>query len=606
MSVIRFRKLFPCRRGQVATYLVVWIAVLVIMGMVLLNVGQVAMVRTATAIAADTAALGLASNLGSLSRKLCANLGTPNCEPKCSDNWEFILHVFLAVILIVIAIVILIVTWGSGFWITVLLISLAVTVVVGTLTALTLQYAVIQPHQVDVFNDMMQDLSIQDQFRETTLFSAFTLVVDDPRQVVDDDPLPRYRDIDRDGDQTEMVGAFAKWWFRRLVQLHQGSGNRRRYAQDLMKIQLPAFRDASRQFRNGFLGRPNHTQSDASFIGMLDWLENQGLPVTFWQPGFQGPIMPRASIVHSTSIVPCTPGLACAPPPLPPLLDDVDWVNGEIPGNPDGAIDGSLKAFETFIDRLSPLRLRRLVKSANQWGSLLRSYWANNANWWSQFLQKWIDELRITESTMCARYGLAPGCTLPPPPAGPPAFPVPAGFANPVQWAIDRLTAFKATVDVLSVQITAGVVRGISREHPIYKWSDSRGWHMVKVDVPDFEVPTATADQGLVFAHQGAPECILTGGACMQTCVAIVPREGDITVRVTRLDQDRQLNRGWNYRVRDRVQSSTQSFQWDTMDAESPAGRAYWRDILRDYGITSTAVAHYGFTRRSVQLRRVK
>lgn len=94
-------------RGQIATVLILSTVVLLIFAMVMLNLGNVASTSTTLSNAADSAALLLASQLGTKSRLIYQSLG--NSTKKCQKRG------FLSMILaIVVAVVVIIFTAGAG------------------------------------------------------------------------------------------------------------------------------------------------------------------------------------------------------------------------------------------------------------------------------------------------------------------------------------------------------------------------------------------------------------------------------------------------------------------------------------------------------------
>lgn len=261
--------------GQIATFLLLMIAAVLIFALATANLGKVSITATQIANAADASALQLGSQLATKSRSLWESLGqqTKRCK---KTGWA---SVILSIVFAIIAVVIIIVTWGTGTPAAFAMMAAAGTIAgaaggalggaiagtgaaQGALQGATIGlsigaaagapvaapiavagvalsiagnvYAAAVQEQMlaDAFASAAKALSglpEKESFREGTFLRAFMQTVDDPNQTdgtchwptpfpVSGDPF----DSDGDGDTAERVSCFQYWWDRRIVALKSG------------------------------------------------------------------------------------------------------------------------------------------------------------------------------------------------------------------------------------------------------------------------------------------------------------------------------------------------------------------------------------------------
>jgi len=115
-----------------------------------------------------------------------------------------------------------------------------------------------------------------------------------------------------------------------------------------------------------------------------------------------------------------------------------------------------------------------------------------------------------------------------------------------------------------------------------YSWQDSLGWHHLKAEVSEFKIPTVNS----YTTWYGS------------TCGELLNARGKVTVKVTRYDQDKdvKLSSGaslWNFRMRSNPQEAA---NFDPQDPEAALAR----------GITSSATASYGPDDGEIKITAVK
>ncbi len=569
-------------KGQVATYLVLWTAVLMLLAAVTMNIGQVALVRTNTANAADSAALELASELGAIARYECKQVldDVNDCHHVCGDLWEAIGNLLLDFV-----------------------ISLFVPLYMFKFFANVLRATTIAQYQVNSLVEKIQraNISVRQRIREQAMLTAFSQVVDDPAQVVDD------RDFDDDGDTQEMISAFANWFNNRIDRIDNPNGERRRELRDMIEELagkrdwantrdldadgLPKLLDSPSEEANwGFLQYSRHFRHflGNAFEAFLGWQRNID-PVSFWIAG--GPQLPPPPSGRTTEPPSCDPDI---PPGCTPAgqyaglvialqgYDQVDWLKTE-------DRSGTLGSFDAWIVDLAKkwaFHRGRIIRHAHRWQGVLQGFWEEQLSVWELMLQGWIDELRQKQSPCYPSN--PPACSIPPISG----FDI-TGYANPTEWATARLSEFKSRMETLKTDIAGLQAEMPSAWHDVYSWIDARGyWHHVKVSVVPFQVPQAD------YWHD-----------FLVTCVRIKYRwtgedgQPPAEVHVWRYDQDREVNRPWLFRVRDNpercVPGNPASPPSDCLDPSADG-------TADQYGIHSFARAHYTFHLNDVWLSKAR
>jgi predicted nucleic acid-binding Zn-ribbon protein len=239
--------------GQVATMITLAIAVIFLFIAVTLNISKVAEKKTMTANAADGAAVKLASYLGSwgnhLSWRFFKNGGSYKEGKK---NWG------PAWSLLTLA-----VTWGSAG--------------VGLSAAAYGYKALIEPELIRVnmqkeFNKLLPEDSIVEQ----AIHYAFLNSVNDPVRVAD------VHDYDQDGDETDEISRFDKYYFERVKMLAED-------AEELRAAKITRVDGFIRQWEN-FIGdgdsfRQQQLTPGGKLVSVLEDIDAEGIDLSFWQPG---------------------------------------------------------------------------------------------------------------------------------------------------------------------------------------------------------------------------------------------------------------------------------------------------------------------------------
>ncbi len=544
--------------GQVATYMVLWVAMLMLLGTVTMNIGEVALVRTRGANAADKAALQLASSLGAIARQTCYQIDkSGRCDTQCGDLGESLLNLFLD----------------------------SLIPVIGTIIAtIDLQDATFgQDHQNRSINEQIIESSLPQraQLREQSILSAMSDMVDDPR--VEED----INDIDRDGETTEMISAFSVWFSDRIDREERRGQTRREEVKEMMLYlagtwqydrkpfsyvgtapQDEGFLQVSRRFR-AFLrdefGGPN---------GFMEQLEDNGQSVSWWlrnsADGIPGPELP---VISADRIPPvCDPSVdGTCPSERPVVPDEVDWLGSqENLANP--PLPGTPHEFEEWIDRLARMGPKKRIKRLDSWEPQLKESWDNSIRLWDAMIGDWLTSLNAI-AVAC------PACEAP-------------GGPITMTTARERLQAYRDLLNFLAGKITDFAGKMPSRFNPVYSWWDSRGNHHVKVKVHKFKVPQ-----------------LYHWREFLVRCVRVRYREtGEDGVRPVKIvtwryDEDRQVSRPWTFRIRrnpeDNLACDADDDPEDCQDILAPEDNA----SAEQYGLFSSGSAKYSWQRDDIKLQ---
>lgn len=584
------RPLF-CRRrtrGQVAPMMVVMIVMAVMMTMVTVNIGKVALLKTNTAIAADTAALGAASTLGTMARAVCASIrGTPNpglCK-KCKFGG--------IVGNLLIGLVAGIATPAGAYWV--------------------FKTLVIDPKQISNLNAAIRkSLPPKLAIKLGAYLTALAGVVDDPRVV------PDTTDIDKDGDKTELVSKFAVWFEEERLKPIE--------AQVIAKLgpEVGEWTERLTRIRRDVQKVVDYLKND--FIPYVQWIENTydgrcaDLPnpastpqlplppvhtclgpvdVPFWKPGTQGAQLCFNGIPCGDCADPDACADACGIDIVPPGNEDddndenvpvippPDFPPGLRPCDEVEYVLMSAEAFLQFADAVlnSPYEVR--ARSLGEWVDALKFFGAVEFESWMEMIDGypldrfprrilgWRQHLSNLKTQM--PWPLDPAFGIPWPPGVPNPLPPqirhPNDYVNGVLkdykddilgfWA---LKLRKKTIDPVDVPIDP--------KDFIYSWQDKRGWHHVGAEVSDFKLPRPKA-QSRSFS----------------TCVVGKRVAGTVKVTVKRFDEDRRVNRLLDFKQRQRSQNPS----------PNPADK---RSL--DFGVVSVSEADYWWKNDGIRVKKAK
>lgn len=555
------------------------IVLVVAMVLVTVNLGKVAIAKTSSANAADTAVLGLASGLGTMSRVMCSQIRSEGPNPGLCHKCHFggYLGIVFGVIIIIVGIVLLFVFAPLG-----------VAVILAGL-GMILQTAVFDTLRIDSLNKRLRKgLPPMVSLRLQTYLTAMLPMIDDPHVQADT------TDIDGDGDTSENVSTFAVWFDQKLdgyeaavvaqaaSQLPSWEGrlttarNTVQELQDFLNNKLiPYFEWVEQEFDGRTLMVP---QDPSDPMSPLIPVTRPVIDISFWQPGEQGRDM-------------CIFGVPC--PPLPPLcgleggeIVDEDAETVTPPAPPPGLdqcdqVDFMRSEAQEFIDFATGILSEtpeERTGSLNEWVDAFRSAGAVQFEEWMEMvwgypvdvnppsIPGWEEKLAGLDAIISTALA-DPQLSIPPAPGGATLTSLMAeldGFMSTLQGIVSDLKDHNLTpVDV-------PVVDGDF----IYSWQDKRGWHHVGAEVSNFKLPRPKVER--TFA---------------ETCVIGKHAKGGVTVVVKRFDEDQHINRLWDMKSRNNP----------TDPSPNPADSA-----SLDFGVRSEGMAVYGYKQHSVQLRSAK
>ncbi|MCX5701735.1 MAG: hypothetical protein NTW64_01990 [Candidatus Omnitrophica bacterium] len=198
--------------SQIATIIVFIIAVIFLFTLMSINISKVAQKKTAIDNVADTVGLSIASQLGSIANALKHAMGIYGRDnTKCDID----IKVIVGIILIVIGAILAVFTAGGSLaltWATAsLMLGLGIS---GALMAGGTMYANFMASNPKVAQELrakFQSMSQRQQIVEGAVLGALISIAEDPAWVTDE------FDMDRDGDKTDKVPRFLKWYNLRLA-----------------------------------------------------------------------------------------------------------------------------------------------------------------------------------------------------------------------------------------------------------------------------------------------------------------------------------------------------------------------------------------------------
>lgn len=605
-------------RGQIAIFFLMLTVISVLLAVFLINIGQVGFNKSATAIAADTSALGVASTLGIYSRTLALELGDGKKykSKKCELDILTILLFVVLIILIIIVIIVSIICWGSctaalvegliGFWGAVTALGAGYTVAIvpalivggilgaiGSAVQIGIKNGILEPQQARAFNkERAKFANAKDPIREDAILGAFLRVVDDPSQTTDT------TDIDEDGDTAEEVSPFSQWYDARLKDLVLQSVAQKPAALaeiNALKTKLAALKPELEALKAAI---------DSPIIPLFEWIESLGptFNISFWMPGDQS-----SSPLEPDDTAPCEVDntLPCGPPPTS-LPDEVDWLKVQ------------LSTFIVFAEFIVSMPDEVILASAFQIEELIKEFWLDELKTWAGMIKDWINELKSMKSRIpwppdftiggvdpqcnktncqvvwppspptltCADSGGVPilGCSITS--SNPPVLPssavqalIPAG-KHPIDVITEILTKTRDAILAFNPSFAKFTPKPVSMDAPVFSWKDNRGWHHAQVDVTGFEIPRMKAKPGLFLQ-----------------CILVKHHSQEISVKVTRYDQDNEVLSGL-YTLRYRPNAKTTTFD-DGGDA-AHQNDALIRTKFLPKGMTSEGRAAHGYKPNSV------
>lgn len=199
----------------------------------------------------------------------------------------------------------------------------AVAVAGGALSAGAALYnAAVRERQLgDYYKSLanqMSGLPKYESLRETTFYDALSRCVDDSNEVVDS------RDLDGDGDTTDMLSAFAYWWDDHIRQVKAGVSDGAGVIEDFIEADFIPFYEGALEFLK-YMDRQEIecgcTGAESELLQLVRALEACNYPINFFEPG------PTAS--ELLSYYSCTSPIFCGGS-IPPGFDSLDKVRMEL------------------------------------------------------------------------------------------------------------------------------------------------------------------------------------------------------------------------------------------------------------------------------------
>lgn len=226
MSLLREDMLKNKIKAQIATILTLIMAVIFLFIVITINIGNIAQEKTMVSNASDGAALLLASMLGSLANALRIKL---ELWGNRQENCEFDVYLIVAIFSLAAAIALTIASLGAGTpAIVMALINLGLQLTffsLGMWNALKAEPGVFR--QIEL---KFQNMTLEQRMKEKAIQYAFFAVVNDPNKVCANNKVgggdPKEcggcsdpNDLDMDGDTTDCIHWFSKWYDDRLKAL---------------------------------------------------------------------------------------------------------------------------------------------------------------------------------------------------------------------------------------------------------------------------------------------------------------------------------------------------------------------------------------------------
>ncbi|UCB56782.1 MAG: hypothetical protein JSV30_06210 [Candidatus Omnitrophota bacterium] len=462
------------KSGQVATLITLAIAIIFLFVAVTLNISRVAEKKTATANAADAAAMKLASYLGSYANTLswhAVDGKTFNETRHYTPAWKIVTVVTLTIVAVI----------ASGG--TALAAALG-----GTSTALAagigagitgLGYAYDQFIGLPEFEEELQKelkkLELEDNLSEQAIKYALENCVDDPVMVID------VHDYNKDDDVTDEIPRFYKWYMERVKMLSKAAAGKRAQI-DSFVGRIETFARDDDSFSRRISGE---------FIPLFEELEAIELDLSFWEAG---PTDPEESLCGWDEV-----------DDLKLHLDNFyQWALGE-----DGLC---VQDFDSIVMLYNSWMLDLLRDEEEPWYDVWEEDIVKIENWCRELYDVYAQlEGMIAKETDAEQKAsllelqerLAP--TI-------------GAFVK----MRDKLRGFNNEVLVFDLQ--SKDENFASENEATYSWYDSLGWHHVRVEVSAFTMPWVKPDTDR-HVHRTDFEVWLKN------------YRGTVTVTVTRYDE---------------------------------------------------------------------
>jgi len=545
--------------GQMVVALVLFLAVMVVFMAVVMNLGKIAQTKTLISVAADAAAIGMASAAGSMAYSMKLK-GFDNMDSRCilSEGMRWFMVIFIIIVDIL--------SFGSA---TAATASLLTHILFWTGVALEVigmaVWVVVSNGQKDQWSKKMDELTKDQRYVETAIQTALLNAVGDLVTVADN------HDTNTNGDYAEKVGRFAVLYDERLTRYIVDPNS----PQKLLRAAIDLFRPAWEQFAC-FVGLDDGAIcTDASVHNVVkDFIgydngdgegNNDGIFKVFyrakrwgwaygsysdtWKPGYR----PCSKVLDIGKI--CGLAGACAQNNY--CCSSPDACLAALPTEDDDTADKFKQSEEAFVDWSKSYlsngvfmsRTDYLLSSFNSWYPMLFKrpppglpvpgitwYEIINLDWQSslnlisaalQDINAWISSNTI--ATLCDSKPAE--CTT---------------QLQQVQSTINAWTAGGGTIAKINQAIGAfldAVYRGADNlvqkieaivwwNTATYSWKDEVGWHHVKVEV---EVPCHFPSVGEIDSGDWAHEC----WGLTPLFRGITYGGGTAMVTVTRYDEDR-------------------------------------------------------------------
>lgn len=183
--------------GQIITFFILVLIIILLFAMMTINIGQIALLKTRTANAADYAALSAASSVGSVAHFYYRNVmgsENPNCE---TDAWFW-----FDVVLFVVGVL-----------------TLNPLLIILSVASFVINQLVLEPDMFDDIQRQLKKLPQHMKFKESTNIAALSMLVRDGVRVVD---IHDWDADTRDGfnGTTDTMPRFSFWLSQRLMALN--------------------------------------------------------------------------------------------------------------------------------------------------------------------------------------------------------------------------------------------------------------------------------------------------------------------------------------------------------------------------------------------------
>ncbi len=218
-------------KSQIATILTLVMAAIFLFIVITINIGNITQEKTMLSNASDGAALLLASSLGSLGNALRTKMGLfENAMKKCDWDVKFLGELIAAVILTIAALAAAVPSGSASLWAVVgywaLIIGAAASLGVtsfGMYNSLVAEPGVFKQAELK-----FQSMTLEQRMKEKAIQFALIGAVSDPNKFCKDgkcgDPKEHGgcwdpTDLDMNGDFTNCITCFSKWYNDRLIAL---------------------------------------------------------------------------------------------------------------------------------------------------------------------------------------------------------------------------------------------------------------------------------------------------------------------------------------------------------------------------------------------------